>query len=71
MHLLASYSSEIEQVSERFVYGTEKPWPFSGLSRFCRMKPRLPIQGSLFEASIAGLEQVHGVYDLQISSYAY
>ena len=32
------------------------------------MKPRLPVQGSLFEASIAGLEQVHGVCDLQISS---
>ena len=47
---------------------TKKPWPFSGLSRFCRMKPRLPIQGNLFEASIAGLEQVHGVCDLQISS---
>ena len=28
------------------------------------MKPRLPIQGSLFVASI---EQVHGVCDLQMS----
>ena len=36
---------------------TRKLWPFSGLSRFCRTKPRLPIQGSLFEASIAGPEQ--------------
>ena len=47
------------------------PGPFldHGLSRFCRMKPRLPIQGSLFEASIAGLEQVHGVCDLQISKF--
>ena len=40
------------------------------------MKPRLPIQlvllqGNLFEASIAGLEQAHGVCDLQISSYPF
>ena len=32
------------------------------------MKPRLPIQGSRFEASIARLEQAHGVCDLQISN---
>ena len=48
---------------------TRKLWPFCGLSRFCRTKPSLPIQGSLFEASIAGPEQAHGVCDLQISSY--
>ena len=50
MHLFASYSSEMNKyllLSERFVYGAEKPWLFSVLSRFCRMKPRLPIQGTV------------------------
>ena len=39
---------------------TRKLWPFSGLSRFCRAKPRLPLQGSLFEASYIDLNRRTG-----------